>query len=196
MSFFLGSGRQRRPPPFGIEMLRAAKPPLRRGFACGKTLVQRKRAAGQMAGLKAAAPAFDLALGRIGIYRVAMFQSKRAPAQKEARTKIEYTVPDLQSRLELAQNQEPPLNKAGGRIICHRAEYGPRFFVFRAEKQVWYLCPVPPGPICTSRCSSTGNARTRDTICPHLEAKIKYGVYGRCRAPKGAGDHGPESRTW
>ena len=83
---------------------------LRRGFACGKTLVQRKRAAGQMAGLKAAALAFDLALGRIGIYRVAMFQSKRAPAQKEARTKIEYTVPDLQSRLEQAQNQKPQMN--------------------------------------------------------------------------------------
>ena len=37
VSFFLGSGRRRRPPPFGIEMLRAAKPPFRRGFACGKT---------------------------------------------------------------------------------------------------------------------------------------------------------------
>ena len=24
--------------------------------------------------------------------------------------------------------------QGGGRIICHRAEYGPRFFVFRAEK--------------------------------------------------------------
>ena len=24
--------------------------------------------------------------------------------------------------------------QGGGRIICHRAEYDPRFFVFRAEK--------------------------------------------------------------
>ena len=46
VSFFLGSGRRRRPPPFGIEMLRAAKPPFRRGFACGKTLVRRTRTAG------------------------------------------------------------------------------------------------------------------------------------------------------
>ena len=133
VSFFLGSGRQRRPLPFGIEMLRAAKPPLRRGFACGKTLVQRKRAAGQMAGLKAAALAFDLALGRIGIYRVAMFQSKRAPAQKEARTKIEYTVPDLQSRLELAQNQEPPLNKAGAASSAIGQNTAPAF-LFSAQK--------------------------------------------------------------
>ena len=134
VSFFLGSGRQRRrPPPFGIEMLRATKPPLRRGFACGKTLVQRKRAAGQMAGLKAAALAFDLALGRIGIYRVAMFQSKRAPAQKEARTKIEYTVPDLQSRLELAQNQEPPLNKAGAASSAIGQNTAPAF-LFSAQK--------------------------------------------------------------
>ena len=46
VSFFWGSGRRRRPPPFGIEMLRAAKPPFRRGFACGKTLVRRTRTAG------------------------------------------------------------------------------------------------------------------------------------------------------
>ena len=32
-------------------MLGAAEPPLRRGFACGKTLVRRTRAAGQKAGL-------------------------------------------------------------------------------------------------------------------------------------------------
>ena len=31
-------------------MLGAAEPPLRRGFACGKTLVRRTRAAGQKAG--------------------------------------------------------------------------------------------------------------------------------------------------
>ena len=30
--FVLGSGRRRRPPPSGIEMLRAAKPPFRQGF--------------------------------------------------------------------------------------------------------------------------------------------------------------------
>ena len=31
-------------------------------------------------------------------------------AIQEARTKIEYTVPDLQSRLEQAQSQEPQMN--------------------------------------------------------------------------------------
>ena len=36
-----------RPPPFGIRMLRAAKPPFRRGFACGKTLERRKSGAAQ-----------------------------------------------------------------------------------------------------------------------------------------------------
>ena len=50
LPFVLGSGRQRRPPPFGIKMLRAAKPPFRGDFAWGKTLVQRKSAAGQKAG--------------------------------------------------------------------------------------------------------------------------------------------------
>ena len=48
--FVLGSAAQRAAPPFGITMLRAAKPPLRRGFACGKTLVRSTRAAGQKAG--------------------------------------------------------------------------------------------------------------------------------------------------
>ena len=38
VSFFLGSGRRRRPPPFGIEMLRAAKPFLRKVFSLAKTL--------------------------------------------------------------------------------------------------------------------------------------------------------------
>ncbi|HIT57391.1 MAG TPA: hypothetical protein IAA94_05500 [Candidatus Galloscillospira stercoripullorum] len=33
-----------------MEMLGASKLPLRRGFACGKTLVRRKGAAGQKAG--------------------------------------------------------------------------------------------------------------------------------------------------
>ena len=47
MSFFAGSGGQRRPPPFGIEMLGMAKPSLRRGFACGKTLERRKSGAAQ-----------------------------------------------------------------------------------------------------------------------------------------------------
>ena len=47
---FFCSGRRKRPPPFGIEMLGIAKPSLRRGFACGKTLVRRTRAAGQKAG--------------------------------------------------------------------------------------------------------------------------------------------------
>ena len=51
MSFFVGSAARRAAPPFGISMLRAAEPPLRRGFACGKTLVRRTRAAGQKAGL-------------------------------------------------------------------------------------------------------------------------------------------------
>ena len=46
----MGSAAQRAAPPFGITMLRAAKPPLRRGFACGKTLVRSTRAAGQKAG--------------------------------------------------------------------------------------------------------------------------------------------------
>ena len=38
VSFFLGSGRRRRPPPFGIEMLRAAKPFLHKVFSLAKTL--------------------------------------------------------------------------------------------------------------------------------------------------------------
>ena len=46
----MGSAAQRAAPPFGISMLRAAKPPFRRGFACGKTLVRSTRAAGQKAG--------------------------------------------------------------------------------------------------------------------------------------------------
>ena len=37
--------------PSVIEMLGMAEPSLRRGFACGKTLVRRISAAGQMAGL-------------------------------------------------------------------------------------------------------------------------------------------------
>ena len=36
--------------------------------------------------------------------------SGQLKAIQEARTKIEYTVPDLQSRLEQAQNQEPQMN--------------------------------------------------------------------------------------
>ena len=44
MSFFLGSGRRRRPPPSGISMLGAAKPPLRQGF-----LLRRKRLCGALA---------------------------------------------------------------------------------------------------------------------------------------------------
>lgn len=35
---------------------------------------------------------------------------KQQKAIQEARTKIEYTVPDLQSRLEQAQSQEPQMN--------------------------------------------------------------------------------------
>ena len=35
---------------------------------------------------------------------------ERLKARQEARTKIEYTVPDLQSRLEQAQNQKPQMN--------------------------------------------------------------------------------------
>ena len=50
MSFFVGSAARRAAPPFGISMLGAAEPPLRRGFAWGKTLVRRTRAAGQKAG--------------------------------------------------------------------------------------------------------------------------------------------------
>ena len=50
MSFFVGSAARRAAPPFGISMLGAANPPLRQGFACGKTLVRRTRAAGQKAG--------------------------------------------------------------------------------------------------------------------------------------------------
>ena len=38
LPFILGSGRRRRPPPFGIEMLRAAKPFLRKVFSLAKTL--------------------------------------------------------------------------------------------------------------------------------------------------------------
>ena len=48
--FILGFAARRAAPPFGISMLGAAEPPLRRGFACGKTLVRRTRAAGQKAG--------------------------------------------------------------------------------------------------------------------------------------------------
>ena len=47
MSFFLGSGGLWPPLPFIISMLRAAKPPFRRGFACGKTLERRKGGAAQ-----------------------------------------------------------------------------------------------------------------------------------------------------
>jgi len=47
MSFFVGSAARRAAPPFGISMLGAAEPPLRRGFACGKTLVRRTSAAAQ-----------------------------------------------------------------------------------------------------------------------------------------------------
>ena len=47
MSFFVDSAGRRPAPPFGISMLGAAEPPLRRGFAWGKTLVRRTRAAGQ-----------------------------------------------------------------------------------------------------------------------------------------------------
>ena len=35
---------------------------------------------------------------------------KQQKAIQEARTKIEYTVPDLQSRLEQVQSQEPQMN--------------------------------------------------------------------------------------
>lgn len=37
-------------------------------------------------------------------------EEKQLKAIQEARTKIEYTVPDLQSRLEQGQNQEPQMN--------------------------------------------------------------------------------------
>ena len=43
--FLFGFRRQRRLHPSVIEMLGANKLPLRRGFACGKTLVRRKSAA-------------------------------------------------------------------------------------------------------------------------------------------------------
>ena len=47
MSFCFGFRRPKAAAPFGILMLRAAKPPLRRGFACGKTLERRKSGAAQ-----------------------------------------------------------------------------------------------------------------------------------------------------
>ena len=49
VSFFLGSAGRRPAPPVGISILRAAEPPPRRGFACGKTLVRHKSAAAQKA---------------------------------------------------------------------------------------------------------------------------------------------------
>ena len=45
--FLFGFRRPGAAPPFGIRMLRAAKPPFRRGFACGKTLERRKSGAAQ-----------------------------------------------------------------------------------------------------------------------------------------------------
>ena len=50
MSFFLGFGGKRPPPPFGIQMLGGGEFRLRRGFACGKTFVRRISVAGQKAG--------------------------------------------------------------------------------------------------------------------------------------------------
>ena len=47
--FVLGSAAQGAAPPFGISMFGMAKPSLRLGFACGKTLVRRKSAAAQKA---------------------------------------------------------------------------------------------------------------------------------------------------
>ena len=47
MSFFVDSACLRPASPFGIEMLGMAKPSLRRGFACGKTLVRRKSTTAQ-----------------------------------------------------------------------------------------------------------------------------------------------------
>ena len=44
MSFFVDSAGWHPAPPFGIELLGLAKPSLRRGFACGKTLVRCTRA--------------------------------------------------------------------------------------------------------------------------------------------------------
>jgi hypothetical protein len=50
VSFFLGSGGNRRLHPSVIQMLAGNEFRLRQGFARGKTLVRRKRAAGRMAG--------------------------------------------------------------------------------------------------------------------------------------------------
>ena len=47
MSFRFGFRRPKAATPFGIFMLGAAKPPLRRGFAYGKTLEHRKSGAAQ-----------------------------------------------------------------------------------------------------------------------------------------------------
>ena len=47
MPFFVDSAGCQPAPPFGIEMLGMAKPSLRRGFACGKTLVRCKSTAAQ-----------------------------------------------------------------------------------------------------------------------------------------------------
>jgi len=47
MSFFVGYAARRAAPPFGISMLGGSEFRLRRGFAYGKTLVRRTRAAAQ-----------------------------------------------------------------------------------------------------------------------------------------------------
>ena len=44
------------------------------------------------------------------VYEGPELDYKQQKAIQEARTKIEYTVPDLQSRLEQAQSQEPQMN--------------------------------------------------------------------------------------
>ena len=43
-------------------------------------------------------------------FRTTPVRYKQQKAIQEARTKIEYTVPDLQSRLEQVQSQEPQMN--------------------------------------------------------------------------------------
>ena len=50
LPFVLGSGRRRRLPSFSMSMLDESEFCLRRGFACGKTPVQRIGAAGQKTG--------------------------------------------------------------------------------------------------------------------------------------------------
>ena len=52
----VGYAAQRAAPPFRISMLGGSEFRLRRGFACGKTLVRRISAAGQKAGWVVACP--------------------------------------------------------------------------------------------------------------------------------------------